>query len=152
MLPLKCGTYLISPMRVTCPSPSHPPQIYLNNIRRRAQIMKLLAMQLSTPLSLSLSLMYKLYPHFRHYLSIYLSIYLPIYGSTALCWTLAAFSVSGSFTQSVGLLGRGISLSQGSYLHTGHSKRRINAHTDIHASRGIRTYDLCLSWRRRFIP
>jgi hypothetical protein len=29
------------------------------------------------------------------------------YGSAALCWTLAAFSVSWSFTQSVGLLGRG---------------------------------------------
>jgi hypothetical protein len=29
------------------------------------------------------------------------------YGSTALCWALAAFSVSWSFTQSVGLLGRG---------------------------------------------
>jgi hypothetical protein len=29
------------------------------------------------------------------------------YGSTALCWALAAFSVSLSYTQSVGLLGRG---------------------------------------------
>jgi hypothetical protein len=28
------------------------------------------------------------------YQFIYLSIYLPTYGSTALCWTLAAFSVS----------------------------------------------------------
>jgi hypothetical protein len=28
------------------------------------------------------------------YLSIYPSIYLSVYGSTALCWTLAAFSVS----------------------------------------------------------
>jgi hypothetical protein len=40
------------------------------------------------------------------------------YGSTALCWTLAAFSVSWSYTQLVGLLGLGISLSQGLYLHT----------------------------------
>jgi hypothetical protein len=47
-----------------------------------------------------------------------LSVCLSIYGCTALCWTLAAFSVSLSYTQSVGLLGRGISLSQGRYLHT----------------------------------
>jgi hypothetical protein len=44
-------------------------------------------------------------------------------GCTALCWTLAAFSLSQSFTQSVGLLGQGISPSQGRYLHTGHNKR-----------------------------
>jgi hypothetical protein len=37
-----------------------------------------------------------------------------ISGFTALCWALAAFSVSWSYTQSVGLLGRGISPSQGS--------------------------------------
>jgi hypothetical protein len=48
--------------------------------------------------------------------------------STVLCWALAAFSVSWSFAQSVGLLGRGISQSQGRYLHTGQHKRRINAH------------------------
>jgi hypothetical protein len=28
-------------------------------------------------------------------------------GSTALCWALAAFSVSSTYTQSVGILGRG---------------------------------------------
>jgi hypothetical protein len=47
--------------------------------------------------------------------SIHLPTYLPthpfihpsIHGSTALCWALAASSVSWSFTQSVGLLGRG---------------------------------------------
>jgi hypothetical protein len=50
------------------------------------------------------------------------STYLPAYGSTALCWTLATFSVSWSLTQSVGLLGRRISLSQGRYLHTGQHK------------------------------
>jgi hypothetical protein len=48
--------------------------------------------------------------------------------STALCWTLADFSVSWS-TQSVGLLGREISRSQGLYLHTEQHKHRINAHT-----------------------
>jgi hypothetical protein len=36
-----------------------------------------------------------------------MSVYLSIYGSTALCWALAAFLVS------VGLLGLGISPSQG---------------------------------------
>jgi hypothetical protein len=64
------------------------------------------------------------------------------YGSTALCWALAAFSVSWSYTQSAGLLGRGISQSQGLYLQTEQHKNRINAHnTDIHALSGIRTHD-----------
>jgi hypothetical protein len=53
-------------------------------------------------------------------------------------WPL--FSVSCSYTQSVGLLGRGISSSQGLYLHTEH-KHRINTNTNIHASSGIRTHD-----------
>jgi hypothetical protein len=44
------------------------------------------------------------------------------------CWTFAAFSVSWSYTQSVRLLGRGISPSQGRYLHTEEHKHRINAH------------------------
>jgi hypothetical protein len=39
--------------------------------------------------------------------------------------------------QSVGLLGRGISPSQGRYLH----EHRINTHRDIHALSGIRTFD-----------
>jgi hypothetical protein len=44
-----------------------------------------------------------------YYLSIiyYLSIYLSIYGSTALCWALAASSVTWFFTQSIGLLRKG---------------------------------------------
>jgi hypothetical protein len=50
-------------------------------------------------------------------LSVYLSIHPSIHGSTSLCWTLAAFSVSWSFKQSVGLLGREISPSQSRYLH-----------------------------------
>jgi hypothetical protein len=57
-----------------------------------------------------------------------LSIHLCIYGSTALYWSLAAFSVSWPFTQSVGLLGRGISPLHGCYLHTQDSTNRINAH------------------------
>jgi hypothetical protein len=37
------------------------------------------------------------------------------------------------FTQTVGLLGWGISPSQGRYLHTEQHKHRINGHTGIHA-------------------
>jgi hypothetical protein len=53
-------------------------------------------------------------------------------------WILAAFSVSYSYTQSVGLHGLGISPSQGRYLHTEQHKHRIDV--DIHASSGIRTH------------
>jgi hypothetical protein len=41
------------------------------------------------------------------------------------------------FTQSVGLLGRVLSPSQGRYLHTGQHKHGIKAHTDIHALSGM---------------
>jgi hypothetical protein len=64
------------------------------------------------------------------------------YGSTALCWTLAAFSVSLSYTQSVGLLGRGISPSQGLWLHKEEHKHRMKAgSTDISDLSEIRTHD-----------
>jgi hypothetical protein len=53
--------------------------------------------------------------------------YLSICGCTALCRALAAFSVSCPFTQPAKLLGRGISPSQGRYLHTEQHKHRINA-------------------------
>jgi hypothetical protein len=66
--------------------------------------------------------------------SIYLSIYLSIYGSTALV-DLGLFFSFLIHTQSVGLLGRGISPSPGCYLHTEQHKHRIN--TNIH---------LCLEW------
>jgi hypothetical protein len=49
------------------------------------------------------------------------------------------FSFVIFFTQTVGLLGRVISTSQGRYLHTGQHKHRINAHTDIHAWVGFDT-------------
>jgi hypothetical protein len=49
------------------------------------------------------------------------------------------FSFVILFTQSVGLLGRVMSPSQGRYLHAGQHK--INAYTDIRAFSGIRTYD-----------
>jgi hypothetical protein len=45
------------------------------------------------------------------------------------------------YTPSVGHFGRGISPSQGHYLHTEQHKHRIN-HTDIHASSGIRTHNI----------
>jgi hypothetical protein len=46
-------------------------------------------------------------------------------------------------TQSVELLGRGISPLQGLCLHTELHKHRINAHnTDIHSLSGIRAHDL----------
>jgi hypothetical protein len=65
------------------------------------------------------------------------------YAPTALCLALAIFSVSWSYTQSVGLLGWGISPSQGLYLHIEQHKHRINAHyTDKHAMSGIRTHNL----------
>jgi hypothetical protein len=52
------------------------------------------------------------------------------------------FSISWSYTQSVGLSKRGIGPSQGLYLHTEQHKHRINAHnTDIHALSGIRSHD-----------
>jgi hypothetical protein len=78
--------------------------------------------------------------HLSMYLSLYLSVcpsvrpsvrpsnHPSIYASTALCWTPAAFSVSWSYTQTVGLLGRVISPLQGRYLHTEQHKHRINAH------------------------
>jgi hypothetical protein len=46
------------------------------------------------------------------------------------------------FTQTVGLLGRVISQSQGLYLYTGqHKHRKTHKHINIHASSRIRTYD-----------
>jgi hypothetical protein len=45
------------------------------------------------------------------------------------------------YTQSVGLLLRGISPSQGRYLHTGQHEHRINAHTHIYVLSGIRIHD-----------
>jgi hypothetical protein len=61
------------------------------------------------------------------HLSIYLSICLSIYLFYSHFGALAAFSVSWSFTQSVGILGRGISPSQGRCQHTEDHKHRINA-------------------------
>jgi hypothetical protein len=59
--------------------------------------------------------------------TIYIPTYLPINGSTALCSTSVAFSVSLCYTQTVELLGRGNRRSQGRYLHTEPHKQRIKA-------------------------
>jgi hypothetical protein len=81
-----------------------------------------------------------MYHNYYYYYDYYYYYY--YYGSKALCWALAAFSVTWSYTQSVGLLGRGISSSQGLYLHAEQHKHRINAHnTDIRASSGMGTHD-----------
>jgi hypothetical protein len=98
-----------------------------------------LSIYLSNYLSICLSIYLSTY--LSIYLSIYLPIYLSIYGSTALLWTLTVFQHLNPI-QSAGLLGRGISTSQGRYLRTEHHKHTINAHnTGIHASSGIRTQD-----------
>jgi hypothetical protein len=51
------------------------------------------------------------------------------------------FSFVIIFTQTVGLLGRVISQSQGRYLKAEQHKHRINSYTDIPAFSGIRTHD-----------
>jgi hypothetical protein len=51
------------------------------------------------------------------------------------------FSFVIFFTQTVGLLGRVISPSQGRYIHTGQHRHRINADTNIRALSGIRIHD-----------
>jgi hypothetical protein len=56
-------------------------------------------------------------------------------------WNVLRFtSVSWSFRQSVGLLGRVISPSQGLYLNAGQHKHRINT-LNIHTRSGIRIHD-----------
>jgi hypothetical protein len=72
----------------------------------------------------------------------YWQYYYYYYCSTSIYWVLADFSGSWSYAQSVGVLGRGISPSQGRYLLAEQHKRRINAqNTDIHALSEIRTND-----------
>jgi hypothetical protein len=76
---------------------------------------------------------------------------LSISGSTALCCAVAPFSVLWRFTQSVGLLGREISPSQGRYLHTGHHKHRINTHRHPCLKWDSNPRSQCLSGRRQFM-
>jgi hypothetical protein len=68
-----------------------------------------------------------------------------INGSITLCrYPGFFFNFIILFTQTVGLLGRVISQSQGCYLHTGQHKYRTNAQTDVNALSGIRNHDLSL--------
>jgi hypothetical protein len=83
---------------------------------------------LSICLSVCLSVCLSIY-----YLSLFLSIYVWLYSPLLNLGRFFSFLI---YTQSVGLLERGISPSQGRYLHTGQHKQRINAHTGqtgIHA-------------------
>jgi hypothetical protein len=65
-------------------------------------------------------------------------------------WPL--FQFLDLFTQLVGLLGWGISPSQGRYLHTGQHKHRINAHRRPCLKWDSNTRSQCLSGQRQFMP
>jgi hypothetical protein len=68
-------------------------------------------------------------------------VYYYYHGCTALCWVLAVFSVCWSYTQWVGLLGRGSARRKAS-TYTQSNTNRINPHnTHIHALSAIRTHD-----------
>jgi hypothetical protein len=73
---------------------------------------------------------------------------LSLYGCTAL-WILISFLIH---IQSVGLLGRGISPSQGWYLHTEQHKHTINAHRHSWLECDSNSRSKCSSGRRRFMP
>jgi hypothetical protein len=80
------------------------------------------------------------------------TIYLSIYGSTVFCLTLTAFSDSWTFTKSVELIGRGISPSEGRYLHTGQHTHRINKHRHPYLEWDSNTRSQCSSGQRLFMP
>jgi hypothetical protein len=65
--------------------------------------------------------------------SLFLWLYSPLLG-------LGRYSVSWSYTQTAGLLGRLINPFQGLYLNTGQHKQRINTYTHTH------TKHSCLEW------
>jgi hypothetical protein len=71
-----------------------------------------------------------------------------ITSSTALCWALAAFSASRSHTQSVGLLGRGISPPQ----DPTYTQNSTNTHRHPCIEWDSKAGFQCSSWRRQFIP
>jgi hypothetical protein len=68
----------------------------------------------------------------KHNSFIYKWLYSPLLGPDLFSFVICL--------QTVELIGRGIS-PLGRYLHTEQHKLRINAHTDIHASSGIRNND-----------
>jgi hypothetical protein len=87
-------------------------------------------------------------------LSVCLSVCLSIYLSMALqpLWTLAAFFSFLIWTQSVGPLGWGISLSQGRHHHTQQHKHRINAHWHQCLVWDSNPRSQCSSGWREFMP
>jgi hypothetical protein len=78
--------------------------------------------------------------------------YLSIYGSTVLLLDLDRFFSFLIYTQSVGLLGRGISQSQGRYLITEQHKHRMNAHRHPCLEWDTNPRTQCSSERRQLMP
>jgi hypothetical protein len=90
------------------------------------------------PLSSAHKRVYFLTPFLRHFSMIF-PMALPAHSGP---WPLIQFR--NPFSQTVGLLGRVISSSQGRYLNTWQHKHRINSYThtpNIHSLSGIRTHD-----------
>jgi hypothetical protein len=89
------------------------------------------SIHLSTYLSICLSIYLSIYLSIIYpsiHPSIYLSIYLRLYSPLFYLGCFFSFLI---FTQSIGLLGRGISLLQGRYLNTGQHKHRKNTQTSM---------------------
>jgi hypothetical protein len=97
------------------------------------------------------------HPSYLFYLSIYLSICLSIHLSVCL-WLYSPLLDLGRFfsfliyTQSVGLLGRGISQPSGHYLHTGQHRHGINAHRHPRLEWDSNPRSQCSSRRKQFMP
>jgi hypothetical protein len=88
------------------------------------------------------------------YLSIYISIYLSIYLSNSLepfVGPRPLFQFLSLFTQSTGLLGRGISQSQGRYLHTDQHKHRIIVHRHPCLEWDLNPRPQCMSRRKQLL-
>jgi hypothetical protein len=86
------------------------------------------------------------------YRFVILSIYLSIYGLQSFLLDLGRFFSFLIYIQSVGHLGRGISPSQGRYLHTEQPKHRINAHRHPCLEWNSNSRSQRLSERRQFMP
>jgi hypothetical protein len=104
--------FIKSPLRLNWPGNQHTP---LLTVRTIAVHYPVLMTELRRILTAGLSI----------YLTIYLSIYLWLYRPLLGLGRFLSFLI---YTQAVGLLGWGISLSQGRYLHIEQHKHRINAH------------------------
>jgi hypothetical protein len=117
------------------------------------ELSMMISIYLSTYLSVLLSIYLSVYP--PTYLPTYPPTYLPAYIPTYLwlynsCgpWPLFSFLI---YTQLVGLLGRGISPSQGRYLHPGQHRHRINAYKYPCLEWDPNSRTQCSSGRRRFM-